>query len=286
MQDVQQAMKVAMELKGFAPSTQRMYLAHITRYADFCGKHPAATGYDEVRSFLHHAIAIKKLSASYINSAYSALKFYFQTVQCRDWNMLHIPRVKKKYTLPVVLTEKEVRQIIDVTPNLKHKAILSTIYSSGLRVSEMAHLKISDIHSHSMRIFVRQAKGNQDRYTLLSAKNLRLLRDYWKVYRPSTWLFPGVPDTKPMASRSIQTMFQVSLRAAGIAKRATLHTLRHSFATHLLNHGASILQIKELMGHADIQTTSMYLHLTDAQVLGLKSPLDLPQDQKDSDDHA
>lgn len=128
-------------------STLRTYLAHIQRYSDFCGNHPASTGYEEVRTFLHHAITVKKHSSAYVNSAYGAIKFYFQSVLCREWNMLHVPRVKKKSSLPTMLTSQEVRQILDATLNLKHKAILSTIYSAGLRVSEAAHLQISDIHS-------------------------------------------------------------------------------------------------------------------------------------------
>jgi integrase/recombinase XerD len=278
MQDFIQSMRMSMELKGFAQSTQKTYVAHIQRYADYCGKHPASTGYDEVRSFLHHAITVKKLSSSYVNSVYGALKFFFQTVLCREWNMLHIPRVKKKATLPTILTSEEVFRIINATSNLKHKAILSTIYSAGLRVSEAAHLKISDIHSANMRIFIRQAKGNKDRYTILSERTLLLLRDYWKVYRPQEWLFPGVPASKPIATRTIQSVFKDSLDAAGITQSATVHTLRHCFATHLLNNKASLLQIKELLGHDNIQTTSMYLHLTHAQVLGVKSPFDLGGD--------
>ena len=197
--------------------------------------------------------------------------------------MLHVPRVKKKSSLPTILTPQEVRRIIDATSNLKHKAILSTIYSAGLRVSEAAHLKVSDIHSDSMRIYIHQAKGNKDRYSILSRNNLLLLRQYWKEYRPGDWLFPGNPDEKPIATRSIQEVFMKSRKAAGISKKVSIHTLRHCFATHLLNHGASILQIKELLGHADIQTTSKYLHLTHAQVLGLKSPLDLPIGGEDRD---
>ncbi|WP_189032920.1 tyrosine-type recombinase/integrase [Paenibacillus albidus] len=167
-------------------------------------------------------------------------------------------------------------QILEATRNLKHKAILTTVYSAGLRVSEVAHLQMTDIHSENMRLLVRQSKGGKDRYSILSNHNLLLLREYWKTYRPHHWLFPGIPDTKPISVRTIQSVFKHSLLAAGISKEVSVHTLRHCFATHLLNRGASILQIKELLGHADIQTTSMYLHLTHAQVLGLKSPLDLP----------
>ena len=281
MQDFIQSMKMAMELKGFAKSTQRTYLAHLTRYAEFCGKHPASTGYDEVRSFLHHSITVKKLSSSYVNSAYGSIKFFFQSVLYREWNMLHVPRIKKRSSLPIVLTPNEVFRILDATTFLKHKAILSTIYSAGLRVSEATHLDISDIDSDNMRIFIRQAKGNKDRYSILSSKNLLLLRKYWKVFRPTSWLFPGISNDNPISIRTIQDVFKKSLRSTGIAKDASLHTLRHCFATHLLNQGATLLQLKELLGHENIQTTSMYLHLTHAEVLGLKSPFDRGGDDLD-----
>jgi len=283
MQDVIQSMTTFMELRGFAKSTQRNYLAHIRRFHEFCGKPLVSVGYEEVRAFLHHAIQSRKLSAQYVNSAYSAIKFLYQSVLHREWNMLHVPRVKKSFKLPSILTPQEVLRMIEATSNLKHKAILSTVYSAGLRVSEVAHLQISDIHSHNMRILIRQAKGNKDRYSLLAENNLLLLRQYWKVYRPNHWLFPGISDAKPLATRSIQEMFQKSRIAAGISKKVSIHTLRHCFATHLLNEGADLLQIKELLGHADIQSTSVYLHLTDAQVLGLKSPLDLLHGGDDRD---
>lgn len=284
MQDALQAMTISMELRGFAKSTQRTYLAHLRRFHQFCGCHPASAGYDEVRAFLHHAITIRKVSSAYVNSAYGAIKFYYQSALCREWNMLHVPRMKKKSHFPTILSPHEVLSVIDAASNLKHRAILSTIYSAGLRVSEAAHLKISDIDSNNMRILVRQAKGHKDRYSILSEKNLLLLRQYWKSYRPSFWLFPGIPDSKPIAARTIQSVFKQALLASGVAKDVSIHALRHSFATHSLNHGASILQIKELLGHSDIQTTSKYLHLTHAQVLGLKSPLDL--NCGGSDDHA
>lgn len=274
MQDVRQAMTISMELRGFSKSTQRTYLAHMQRFQAFCGKPICEAGYKEVRAFLHQAITVRKLSSAYVNSAYSAIKFYYQSVLYQEWNMLHVPRMKKKAFLPTILTPHEVHLLINATPNLKHRAILSTIYSAGLRVSEAAHLRISDIDSGNRHILVHQSKGNKDRTTLLSEKNLLLLRQYWRVYRPAYWLFPGIPDTKPIATRTIQSVFKQSLRASGVAKDVSIHALRHSFATHSLNHGASILQIKELLGHADIQTTSLYLHLTHAQVLGLKSPLD------------
>ncbi|MEB3102846.1 tyrosine-type recombinase/integrase [Ferviditalea candida] len=283
MHNVIPSMIMAMELRGFAKSTQRTYLAHIRRFQAFCAKPLPDAGYEDVRAFLHHAITVRKVSSAYVNSAYGAIKFYFQSVLCREWNMLHVPRMKKKRFLPTILTPQEVHLLLEATSNLKHRAILSTIYSSGLRVNEAVHLRISDIDSTNMRILVRQSKGNKDRNTLLSGKNLLLLRHYWKSYRPSFWLFPGIPSTKPIAARTIQSVFKQSLLASGISKKVSIHSLRHSFATHLLNQGADILQIKELLGHANIQTTSLYLHLTHAQVLGLKSPLD---HHTDGDDHA
>lgn len=132
MQDYIQLMITSMELKGFAKSTQETYLGHIRRFTEFCGKHPAAAGYDDVMAFLHHAITERKLSSAYVNSAYGAIKFFSQTALCREWNMLHVPRVKRKFSLPVILTPQEVFQIINATNNLKHKAILSTIYSAGV----------------------------------------------------------------------------------------------------------------------------------------------------------
>ena len=181
MQDYLEKMMVAMELKGFAKSTMKAYLAQIKGFAEYCGKHPAACGYDEVRSFLHYGIKVKKLSSSYVNIAYGAIKFFYQSALCRDWSMHIVPRVKCKRFLPSVLSMDEVKQIIQSVSNLKHKAMLTTCYTAGLRVSECTHLKVTDISSANMRIFIRQGKGGKDRYSLLSEKTLRLLRDYWKI---------------------------------------------------------------------------------------------------------
>lgn len=264
----------SMELRGFSKSTKENYIAHLERFALYCRKHPAACGYDEVRNFLHHAIKVRKLSCSYVNSSYAALKFYYETTLCRDWNMKHIPRLKSRSFLPEVLTREEVTLVLNALVNLKHQALLSTIYSAGLCVSEATHLKVKDIDSSNMRIFVRQGKGFKDRNSLLSKKNLLLLREYWKAYRPNDWLFPGAESSKPISERTAQAIFYDAVKKAGIDKKVSVHSLRHAFATHLLNRGTNILHIKELLGHTSIQTTSKYLHLTHAQVLGVTSPLD------------
>lgn len=274
MIDYLKQMNDAMELRGFATSTKKTYLGHIRRFAEFTKRHPATCGYEDVRIFLLHAITVKKFSSEYVNSAYGAIKFFYQSTLCREWNMYQVPRGKRKTFLPTILTPQEVELLLGSIRNLKHKAILSTIYSAGLRVSEAAHLKLSDIDSSNMRIFIRQAKGFKDRYSLLSNRNLLLLREYWKEYRPKEWLFPGVPDTQSISTRTIQSTFHDAVKSCGISKKVTVHSLRHSFATHSLNQGASLLQIKELLGHGDIHTTTKYLHLTHAQVLGIKSPFD------------
>ncbi len=175
-------------------------------------------------------------------------------------------------------------QILSSVENVKHRAILSTVYSGGLRVSEVACLKITDIDSPNMRIHIQQSKGNKDRTTLLAERTLVLLWQYWKEYKPKEWLFPGVPCTQPLSTKTIQVAFKDAVKKCGITKKVSVHALRHSFATHSLNQGASPLQIKELLGHANIQSTMVYLHLTDSQLFSLKSPFDKPKKPKEDTD--
>ncbi len=164
--------------------------------------------------------------------------------------------------------------IFNQVTNLKHKAIYFTIYGGGLRVSEVVKLRVKDIDSSNMKIIVYQSKGKKDRHTLLSKTNLHILRDYYKKYKPKYWLFPGQNPDKPLTTRTPQKEFRKARINAGILKEATAHTLRHGFATHLLDAGVDLVYIQQLMGHASIKTTSMYLHLRDTRVLKIKSPLD------------
>jgi len=189
--------------------------------------------------------------------------------------MKHIPRLKKRKFMPAVLSLSEVKSIFDSVNNLKHKAILMTIYSAGLRVSEAANLKISDIDSRNMQILIRQSKGFKDRYSLLSHSNLSILRNYWKLFHPKVWLFPGVPDSKPISIRTIEQIFYDAKLKACISKKVSVHSLRHSFATHLLESGTNILHIQQLLGHENIQTTIKYVHLLRMDVLNVVSPLDI-----------
>jgi site-specific recombinase XerD len=236
---------------------------------------PDELGEQEIRGYLHYLIQEKKASQSGVSQAYSALKFFYETTLKRDWNGFRIPRMQKGKKLPVVLSQQEIQAIFSATRNLKHRVVLMTIYSAGLRISEVVHLKVSDIDSQRMTIRVQQGKGQKDRYTLLSQRTLEVLRAYWKEYRPSGWLFPGKPETEPLSVSSVQRVFEKVLLRAGIKKPASVHTLRHSFATHLLEAGTDLFHIQRLLGHTSPKTTAIYLHLSRKNLGGVRSPLDL-----------
>lgn len=270
-------MKNLMELRGFAPSTQKAYLAAVRHLASFFDVPLGTMGYEHVREFLLHAINVRKLSSQYINTTYSGFKFLFETVFQRDWNMKHIPRLKKKRQLPQTLSREEVSSILNAVTNLKHKAILMTIYSAGLRVSEAVNLRVLDIDSNNMRIFIRQGKGGKDRYAILAQSTLNILRQYFREYRPKEWLFQTANSDsypKPLHTRTVQHVFHDARVKAGIMKHITPHTLRHSFATHLVEQGVNLIKVKELLGHDKLETTMLYIHLANKDIFAVKSPID------------
>jgi integrase/recombinase XerD len=274
MSNPKELMQQNMVLRGFSPETQKIYLSQIRFFESFFHQPAENLESSAVREYLHHLITVRNLSRSRINIAYSALKFFFASTLHHDWVMKEIPRTKKDSRLPVVLSRVEIQHLFSVIPNLKHLTIFTTIYGSGLRISEAVHLKLEDIDSKNMQIRIRQSKGNSDRYTLLSQKNLLLLRDYWRKYQPSIWLFEGQNSTKPIDAHSIRNVFQKARKKAGILKPATVHSLRHSFATHLLEDGVNIRIIQQLLGHSNIHTTCHYLHLVSPHALHISSPLD------------
>jgi len=274
MGKLREQMKMDLKLKGYSPKTQVAYLGYMKNFVRYFGRSPAKMGEKEIREYLYHLITGRDLGDSSINSAYSALKFFYETTLCRDWNVAKIPRRKTEKRLPVVLDGSEIKQLLAVTTNLKHRALLMTTYSAGLRVSETAHLKVCDVDSKRMQLRVAQGKGKKDRYALLSPVTLNLLRDYWRQYRPFSWLFPGRSPERPISTRSIQKVFKDAKRKAGIKKPATVHTLRHSFATHLLEAGTDIYRVQKLMGHTTPKTTAIYIHLRRQDLLKVVSPLD------------
>lgn len=264
-----------LQLRGLSPKTQKAYLNQVRDFARYFKKSPDQLGEDEVKEYLHYLLKEKKVSDSTYRHCYSALKFFYQTTLKRNCVFEKIPHLKKGKKLPVVLDKTEVDTIFSVTKNLKHKAILMLIYSSGLRVSEAAHLQITDIDSKRMLLQVRQAKGGKDRYTILSNVALEVLRQYYREYRPKEWLFHGESSDKPISERSIQKIFDKAKNLAGITKPATTHTLRHSFATHLLEAGTDLHHIQLLLGHRSPKTTTIYLHVSRKDLRRIVSPLDI-----------
>jgi integrase/recombinase XerD len=271
-------MKMDLELKNFSPKTVTCYLTCMVNFVRHYGRSPMEMGEEEIRKYLHYLIHEKKASQSIINQAYSAMKFFYETTLGRVWNATRIPRSKIRKKLPLVLSMQEVQSLLDSVENLKHRAILTTIYSGGLRLGEAIKLKPSDIDGERMTILVQQGKGNKDRYTVLGEKTLELLRLYYKAYRPGEWLFPSKDPAQPLSGSSVQKVFKKALHRAGIRKKASVHTLRHSFATHLLESGTDMYHIQRLLGHTTAKTTSLYLHITGKDLAKVKSPIDLLPD--------
>ena len=226
-----------------------------------------------ITDYLRHLVLDRKVSISFQNQAINAVKFYYERVLGGLRKVYLIDRPRKEQTLPVVLNEKEISDIIKVTENIKHKAILMTIYSAGLRIGEALALKPKDIDSKRMQIRVEQAKGKKDRYTVLSPKTLEFLRVYFKEYNPKKWLFES-PDGDQYSRRSVQVILAMAVQKANIKKRVTIHTLRHSFATHLLENGTDLRYIQNLLGHSSSKTTEIYTHVTTKGFDSIKSPLD------------
>jgi integrase/recombinase XerD len=274
MSEFHEKMLHDMQLRGFSACTKRCYFNNLLRFESFFQKPAQSLGQEELRAYLIHMISVKKISGEYVDSIYSSLKFFFEKTLGRTWSMLDIPRLKRIQKLPLVLSRNEIKQLLSVTSNLKFKAMFMLAYAGGLRVSEIANLKISDIDSSNMQIFIHQGKGNIDRYTLLSTALLKILRLYWRQYRPHDWLFPGKIPGQPIRTRAIQDAFLKIRNKAGINKKVSIHSLRHSFATHLLEDGTDIVRIQRLMGHAYVSTTMLYLQLAQVKLLQVKSPLD------------
>jgi len=274
-------MEMDMRLRRFSPKTIACYLACMKGVAKHFRKSPAELGDEEIRAYLNYLMEERKASQSVLVQTYSALKFFFENTLQKQWNAIRIPRCKQRRKLPGVLTREEVESIFSATKNLKHRAILMTIYSAGLRIGEVTRLKVSDIDSARMMIRVNEGKGLKDRYTLLGERNLEMLRGYWKAYRPPEWLFPGRNVSDPVSISAIQRVFKSSLERAGIKKKASVHTLRHCFATHLLESGTDLYYIQRLLGHKSAGTTSVYLHITGKDIGKIKSPIDFPVENQE-----
>lgn len=271
------AMEQRLKLKAYSPSTIKTYLNEMTQLLTILKNIPADDlTAEHLKRYLVHCYDILKLSENTLHSRINAMKFYFEQVLKREKFFWDIPRPKKPLLLPKLLNEKELSKLFNALENKKHKAMLFTAYSAGLRVSEIVHLKIADIDSGRMQIMVAQAKGKKDRYVNLSPVLLDILRKYIMEYkpRPEVYLFESEQTFTAYPTRTVQQIFSNAKLKAGIRKEVGIHSLRHSFATHLLDKGTDIKYIKDLLGHFNIKTTERYLHVSKKQLVNIVSPFD------------
>jgi len=274
MKRLRDQMLADLQLSGATQRTQESYLREAGNLAKYFNRSPAELGEEELKEYMLYLMKERHLSAGTFRFYVAALKFLYRTTLKREWvvEKIRYPRAKRK--LPIVLDLSEVESLFAVTSNLKHKVILMITYSSGLRASETAHLKITDIDSKRMMVRISQGKGGKDRYSILSQTTLEHLRQYWRKYHPTEWLFNGAEKNGPLSTNSIQQLFYKAKKRAGITKPASVHTLRHSFATHLIEAGTSLHHVQLLLGHRSPTTTTVYLHVSRLNLAQVISPLD------------
>jgi site-specific recombinase XerD len=263
-----------LQQKRYSSNTIKTYTSYFTQFQEYFGNdHLHHVSTEQINSYILELVNKSGISPSQQNQRINSIKFYYEKVLGREKEYYKIERPRKERKLPTVLTKREVQQILENIKNVKHKCILTTIYSAGLRRSELINLKVSDIDSKRGLIKIRGSKGKKDRYTLLSVELIKLLRKYYRIYGPDDWLFEGQHGHQYSAT-SIARILQKALRKAGIQKHATPHSLRHSFATHLLEQGTNLRYIQEILGHEDPKTTQIYTHVATNEISKIRSPLD------------
>ena len=262
-----------MTARRFKEKVQKDYVRHVRRFATFLGRSPDTATSEDLRRYQLH-MAQQQVSPWSINSAIAALRFFFIVTLERPNLVRPLRLVTEPRKTPIVLSQEEVARLIEAAPGLKYKAALSVAYGAGLRVSEVANLKVSDIDSQRMMLRVEQGKGQRDRDVMLSPRLLELLREWWKAARPQVWLFPGQNPINPITPRQLNRAVAAAKDLAGIAKRVSPHTLRHSFATHLLEQNVDIRVIQVLLGHAKLETTALYTRVAVNTIRDVKSPLE------------
>jgi site-specific recombinase XerD len=267
-----------LRLRNYSPKTIKAYASNLRAFVrHFSPRHPRELTGEDIRRYLLYLIAEKKHSSGTVNQVYNSLKFLYEGLYDREFMFERLPRPFGEQKLPDVLSYEEVLRILRQVVNLKHRIMLMLAYAAGLRVGELVQLKVEDLDPERGLIHVRGGKGRKDRYTILPKIILPLLHEYVMEYRigPSGWLFPsGWKASRHLAIRSIQAVFEEAVKSAGIQKRATMHTLRHSFATHLLESGTDLRYIQELLGHQSSRTTEIYTHVSTKDLGKIKSPLE------------
>lgn len=269
-----------LRLRGLSSKTQEAYVGAVRQLAAHYHKAPDQLTQEELRQYFLYQTDVKQVGSSTLAIALTGIKFFYQRTLGRDWPMLELVRPIREKKLPTVLSVEEVGVILSHVYSPRYRICLSTLYACGLRLREGMHLQVGDIDGQRHLVHVRQGKGNKDRYVPLPEPCLKRLRDYWRSHRHPTWLFPrlhgyGLPADVPMSDSSVQRAFKAALQASGVSKPATVHTLRHSYATHLLEAGVNLRVIQAHLGHASPTTTAIYTHLThqsEAQVVEAISP--------------
>ena len=264
-----------LQLRRLSPHTQEAYIRAVAQLAKHYHRSPDQLTHEQVRAYLVHLVRDRQVSSSSFNQVRCALQFFYRVTLRKDWILEGIVCAKMEKKLPVILSRAEVAQFLDAIRQPKYRALFMTIYAGGLRVSEVVALRPSDIDSRRMVICVRQGKGKKDRYVMLSPKLLSVLREYWKVARPTEWLFPERDRKQPLHRTTVYQACRRIARRAGLAKNVTPHTLRHTFATHLLEAGTDIRTIQALLGHRILRTTALYTYVSFQKVVATASPLDL-----------
>lgn len=275
MTALRQKMLEDLQLRNYSDRTIKAYLRCVSQFAQHFGKSPDQLGPAQIREYQLYLIKQKQCSWAVFNQTVCALRFFYNTtLGCKEMiEEIPYPRFEKR--LPVVLSQTEVAALLQALNNLKHRALLTTIYATGLRVAEVTNLVVTDIDSSRMVVQVRQGKGRKDRFVMLSPNLLTLLRQYWKAYHPSHWLFPGQNPNHPINDATAYRICQQAARAAKLSKSVSPHCLRHSFATHLLEAGTDLRTIQLLLGHRNLKTTAVYLHVSTLALRSTTSPLDL-----------
>jgi site-specific recombinase XerD len=290
MNEYLETIELYFELRGTPESSQESYLRKIRAFLSYLkdqGRPIEDMNEQDIQQYILYLKRIKGLSAGTINNYISSIKFFYSYVLEKEWNSRRVPRMKRISSFPVIPSKEDVLFLIHSTTNIKHKVILMLIYGSGLRVNEVVRLKISDICSKAMRIRIDNAKHNTHRYAILSQNALEILRMYFKkefsntVYQPNDWLFPGRNKTDHYHAKSIKNTIIALRNKLGLDFRISAHTLRHCFATHALEDGVDPVFIQQLLGHKNLKTTQIYLHMTSKSMMGIKSPLDTKMDLKD-----
>ena len=274
MTSLRQRMLEDLRIRNYAPTTVECYVRSVSDFAKHFDKSPDQLGAEEIRTWQLFLLNEKRVRLSTYIQAVCALRFFYRNTLHRriDIDRIPLPRYEKK--LPVILSKDEVKALLEAPNNIKHRAMLATMYGAGLRVSEVANLKVSDLDRQRRVIWVRGGKGHKDRQVMLAEPLRDLLAAYWRWKRPNEWLFPGAVPDRPITTGSVFRACRKAARTAGISKPIHPHSLRHAFATHLLDEGVNLLVIQTLLGHAHLKTTARYLHLSDTMVRSTTSPLE------------